>query len=109
MTKTPTEQRPQECEYCVDNHCQHPYYNDCDCASWSWCDYFTPKSRKMENKQTPSECKYFDGLNFRFSDYCNNAKRARKNDGICDFGACRHLCPDYEPKKKKDNEGKRYS
>lgn len=43
---TPTEQRPQECMYCVNNHCQHPYYNDCDCASWSWCDHFTPKTEK---------------------------------------------------------------
>ncbi len=64
----------------------------------------------MENNQTPTdrpqnpkECRYFDGLNFRFSDYCKNAKRKRKNDGICDWGACRHLCPDYEPKEKKDN------
>lgn len=48
MTMTPTEQRPQECEHCVNNHCQHPYYNDCDCASWRWCDLFTPKTEKYE-------------------------------------------------------------
>lgn len=43
------EQRPQECKYCINNHCQHPYYNDCDCASWRWCDLFTPKTEKKCN------------------------------------------------------------
>ena len=49
-TMTPTkEQQAQECEHCVNNHCQHPYYNDCDCASWRWCDVFAPKTEKKCN------------------------------------------------------------
>ena len=50
MMKTPTKQRPQkprECKWCINNHCQHPYYNDCDCTSWSRCDFFTPKTQKQ--------------------------------------------------------------
>lgn len=52
---TPTDQRPQECKYCVNNHCQHPYYNDCDCASWRWCDLFTPKTEKDDRKRTQKD------------------------------------------------------
>lgn len=97
---TPTEQRPQECEYCVDNHCQHPYYNDCDCASWSWCDHFTPKPRKMENNQTPSECKYWcDGK-------CGLTPTFMQTDrGLTLNVWCRGAnCPDYQPKEKKDGK-----
>ena len=25
--------RDRECKWCINNHCQHPYYNDCDCTS----------------------------------------------------------------------------
>lgn len=47
---TQQDQRPQECKYCVNNHCQHPYYNDCDCVLWR-CNLFTPKTETITQKE----------------------------------------------------------
>lgn len=44
------------------------------------------------NKQTPSECKYYD--------YCALGQYLSAKADVCLVGEC---CPDYEPKEKKDD------
>lgn len=51
--------------------------------------------------QQLAECKYFDGINYKFSDYCNNTKRRTNNDGICDWELHQHDCPDFISKIEK--------
>lgn len=60
------------------------------------------KQRKMENNQTPSECKHYqESRHCGFtSRKCSNPKH---RDVFCGLSANQYCCPDYEPKEKKDN------
>lgn len=51
-------------------------------------------------KQTPSECKHFYRGRCRIDIKAVYRQRRATPDFVCDY--CRGVCPDYEPKEKKD-------
>ena len=97
---TPTD--PRECKYCEEG-----INGSKRCRIYNWCSVAfainSPlKPRKMENNQTPSECKHY-----------NNGACVAHNSTKClntlfsvRYGYQKPNCLDYEPKEKKDNDSR---